>query len=86
MPQRKTAKTELRKAAKNKQRNKIVRGQIKASIKKFKRSLDGDQAKSSELLSETYKALDKAASKKVIHARKAGRQKSRLTKLLNKKP
>ena len=37
-----------------------------------------------ELLKDANKAIDKAASKGLVHKNKASREKSRLTKLVNK--
>ena len=86
MPQRRTAKKELRKSKKKSQRNLLVKYNIKNAIKKLKKALqENDIKKSKQTLQEVYKALDKAATKKVIHPNKAARRKSRLSKLLPKK-
>lgn len=85
MPQRKSAKKEMRKNLKRRLRNLQVKKKIKLATKKFKKSVqqnDLDNAK--KMLPEVYKVLDKAASKGVIHPNKAARQKSRLTLKLQK--
>lgn len=86
MPQRRSAKKELRKVEKKSQRNLTIKYNIKNAIKKLKKALqENDIKKSKQTLQEVYKALDKAATKKVIHPNKAARKKSRLSKLLPKK-
>jgi small subunit ribosomal protein S20 len=83
MPQRRTAKKELRKTKKRREQNLRVKGEIKSVVKKFKKSLQsGDAASRKKELNEVYKTLDKAAKKKIIHPNKAARKKSRLSKLL----
>jgi len=59
---------------------------IKTALKKFKKSLQNqDSSLSQQALKEVCKALDKATTKKVLHANKAARKKSRLSKLLSVK-
>ncbi len=64
------------------QRNKSSRSSLKTQIKSFEagaQSGEGDE----KTLAELNKALDKAASKGIIHKNKAANQKSRLAKKLN---
>ena len=83
MPQKKSAKKELRKSAKRRQQNLKARGQIKSAIKKLKKAIESkDLNNSRQALKDVYKVLDSAASKRVIHPNKAARKKSRLSKLL----
>ncbi|NLS44473.1 MAG: 30S ribosomal protein S20 [Firmicutes bacterium] len=64
-------------------RNASVKSLVKTAVKKYETSLeDGDFTRSSELLKEAGKALDKAVQKGVIHKNQAGRRKSRLTRKL----
>jgi len=85
MPQRKTAKKDLRQNKKRRQRNLEVKQSVKEAIKKLKKAVDSKDASTREkALTEVYKILDKAASKKIIHRNKASRKKSRLAKLLKK--
>ena len=85
MPQRKAAKKDLRQNLKKRTQNLKVKSQIKKTLKDFKKAIkDKDLNSTKKALSLAYKVLDKAVSKKVIHAKKAARQKSRLTKLLKK--
>jgi len=85
MPQRRTAKKDLRKNKKRKEQNLNVKQQIKTAIKNFKASLEEkDESQQKKALGDLYKTLDKASTKKVIHPNKAARKKSRLTKLAKK--
>jgi len=82
MPQRKSAKKELKKVLKRKKRNLAVKSQIKKVVKKFKQALkENDTNLIAENLRLVYKTLDKAARKKIIHPNKAARKKSKLAKL-----
>lgn len=82
MPQKRSAKKELRKSAKKRQKNLLIRQQIKTALKKLKKTLENkDTAKNQETLNLVYKALDRAASKNIIHKNKAARKKSQLAKL-----
>lgn len=85
MPQRRTAKKDLRQNKKRRQRNLETMQKVKGAIKNLKKSLDSQDASlRAKTLTELYKILDKAAAKNVIHRNKASRKKSRLTKLLKK--
>ena len=86
MPQRKTAKKELRKSAKRKIRNLSVKSKVKSAIKRFKKNIKADPESFKTELSHVYKTLDMAASKKVIHKNKAARKKSRLSRMSSDKP
>lgn len=87
MPQRRAAKKDLRKNAKNHEKNLKLSHQLKVTLKKFKKTLEGkDAAKNKEALSLVYKILDKAATKHIIHPKKASRKKSQLAKLVNTAP
>ena len=82
MPQRKSAKKELKKTLKRKKRNLAVKSQIKKVVKKFKQALKENNTNLiAENLRLVYKTLDKAARKKIIHPNKAARKKSKLAKL-----
>ena len=84
MPQRRAAKKDLRQNAKNREKNLGLIKQVKTALKKFKKTLEEkDVAKNKEALSLVYKIIDKAASKHIIHPKKASRKKSQLAKLIN---
>ena len=62
-------------------RNKSVKSSLKTSVRKFNEAAAaGDTAKAQELAREAGKALDKAASKGVIHANQAANRKSAIDK------
>jgi small subunit ribosomal protein S20 len=66
---------------KARQRNKAVKSSLKTSVRKFREALDaGDKSAATELAQEASRALDKAASKGVIHANQAANRKSAIAK------
>ena len=59
------------------QRNKATKSALKTSIRRFREAADaGDAAKASQLAQVASRALDKAASKGVIHKNQAANRKS----------
>lgn len=85
MPQRKAAKKDLRQSAKKRERNLLLRNQVKTALKKFKKALETkDISKSKEALNLVYKIFDRAASKNLIHRNKAARKKSQFSKMVKK--
>jgi small subunit ribosomal protein S20 len=73
-------KTNQRRAEKNK----AVRTALKTSTKKVRTAVaDGDAEAALERAREATRALDKAASRGVIHKRTAARRKSRLARAAN---
>ena len=82
-----SAKKQARAGAKRAARNRGVRSEVKTLIVKSRRSLGDAQADSSErteLAVEAVRALDRAASKRILHPNNAARRKSRLTRQLAK--
>jgi small subunit ribosomal protein S20 len=66
------------------EKNKAVRTALKTSTKKVRTAAaEGDAQAAVERAREAARALDKAASKGVIHKRTAARRKSRLAKTAN---
>ena len=64
--------------------NKAVRTALKTSTKKVRTAVaEGDAEAALERSREAARALDKAASKGVVHKRTAARRKSRLAKAAN---
>lgn len=58
-------------------RNKAVKSGLRTQVRKFNEALEaGDTAKAQELAKVATRALDKAASKGVIHANQAANRKS----------
>jgi len=66
------------------ERNKAVRTSLKTSTKKVHSAVaDGDAETAQKLALEASKALDKAASKGIVHKKTAARRKSRLIRAAN---
>jgi small subunit ribosomal protein S20 len=62
-------------------RNKSVKSALKTSVRKFREAADaGDVATASAALRDASRALDKAASKGVIHPNHAANRKSAMAK------
>ena len=59
------------------QRNKATKSALRTSIRRFREAADaGDAGKATELAQAAARALDKAASKGVIHKNQAANRKS----------
>jgi len=70
--------------AKAQERNKSVRSEVKTAIKKVHAAVAaGDKAAATEKLQDANRALDKAASKGVIHKNQAANRKSGIAKLVD---
>ena len=66
------------------EKNKAVRTALKTSTKKVRLALaEGDAEAAQQRAAEAARALDKAASKGVVHKRTAARRKSRLARAAN---
>jgi small subunit ribosomal protein S20 len=66
-------------------RNKSVKSSVKTAIRKFREAADaGEKDKAIQLLRDASRALDKAASKGVIHANQAANKKSAMAQRANK--
>ena len=66
------------------EKNKAVRTALKTSTKKVRLAVaDGDAEAAQQRAAEAARALDKAASKGVVHKRTAARRKSRLARAAN---
>lgn len=62
------------------ERNKAVRTSLKTAAKKARSAAEAGDASAVALAREASRALDKAASKGVLHPRTAARRKSRLAR------
>ena len=70
---------------KRRQRNKSVRSSVRTAVRRFREAAEaGDAEKATELQRAAAKALDKAASKGVIHKNQAANRKSALSRAFNK--
>jgi small subunit ribosomal protein S20 len=84
LPITKSAKKEMRAAARRQVRNKSVRSLCKTNITKAERFIfTGELEAAQEAVVQAISALDKAAEKGIIHPNNAARRKSRLMKKLN---
>ena len=66
---------------KRRQRNKSVRSSVRTAVRKFREAVEsGDSEQATALQRAASRALDKAASKGVIHKNQAANRKSGLAK------
>ena len=84
MPNIKSAIKRVKVNAKKNLRNRMIKSSTRTTIKKFDSALHHDLQQAPALLSNSFSALDKAASKGVIHKNAANRKKARLAKKLAK--
>ena len=84
MPNIKSAKKRVKVSLKKNLRNRMVKSSMRTSVKKFEVALQADPASANVQLTATTSAIDKAASKGIIHKNAANRKKARLAKQMNK--
>jgi small subunit ribosomal protein S20 len=66
---------------KRRQRNKSVKSSVRTAVRRFREAVEaGENEKAIELQRAAARALDKAASKGVIHKNQAANRKSALSK------
>ena len=84
MPIKKSAFKDLRKNIKSRQRNKKIKSDVLALVRKVRKTIEKkDSAKAAEWLRLAIKTIDKAVQKGVIKKNTAARKKSRLSKALS---
>jgi len=83
MPNKKSAKKELRKNIKRNAANKRVANKLKTLVKADLKKIQANDKSVKENLNQTIKAIDKAAKKGIIKKNTASRKKSRLMKKIN---
>ena len=67
------------------QRTKAVKSSVKTAVRKFREAAEaGERDQAQDLLRAAGRALDKAASKGVIHANQAANKKSAMAQRFNK--
>ncbi len=77
----KSQKKRIRTNEKARLRNKDAKSSVKTAVRKFREAADaGDSAAATALAREATRALDKAASKGVIHKNQAANRKSSISK------
>jgi small subunit ribosomal protein S20 len=82
-----SAKKQARASVRRTLRNRAVRSEVKTKIVKARRSLTGGPVAESDryaIALEAIRALDRAASKGILHRNNAARRKARLTRQLAK--
>ena len=84
MPNIQSAKKRVKVSEKKNLRNRMVKTGVRTSVKKFDAAVAADPQNAVAQLSATSAAIDKAATKGVIHKNAANRKKARLAKQLNK--
>lgn len=83
MPNKKSAKKELRKSIKREVANLKVKNVMKTAVKKSLKKVVAADKSVKEDLAQVMKVVDKAAKKGVIKKGAAARKKSRLAKKIN---
>ena len=73
----------IRVAERRRLRNRTIKSSVKTYIRKAQSGIVAGVADTAALVVTAIQALDKAASKGILHARNAARRKSRLMKKLN---
>lgn len=84
MPNIRSAKKRMRQNVKRAERNQAFRSRARTAVRKARQLIERGDPSAVEAVQEAAKALDKAASKGVIHKNNAARRKSRLMQALNK--
>jgi len=83
MPTTKSAKKRLRQSLEKRARNRAAKSRIKTQIRKLRKAVaSGDLAAAETEFRVAAKLLDRAGTKRVIHANAASRTKSRLSALV----
>jgi len=75
---------EIRKNARRRQRNRLVKARTRTITRRAISAIDSGDANAIDEIRAAQRALDSAASKGIIHKNAAARRKSRLMKRLQK--
>jgi small subunit ribosomal protein S20 len=78
----KSAIKTARQSERRRQRNRAIRSKVRTAVKLARTTLDEKSAGGREAVAEAIRALDKAATKGVIHRNTAARKKSALARRL----
>ena len=84
MPNIKSAKKRVKVSEKKNLRNRMIKSAVRTSVKKLEAAIAADPQTANAQLVGTTSAIDKAASKGVMHKNAANRKKARLAKQLAK--
>ena len=86
MAHTKSARKRIRQDEKRRVRNQSVKTRVRSLTKKFRASLnESDSDQTAKALKEAIQALDKAASKGIMHSKTASRKIGRLSRAAHKK-
>jgi small subunit ribosomal protein S20 len=80
---KKSAEKANRQSVARAQRNRSVKSAVKTRITRFRNTAAGDATELDQLAGRAVSALDRAASKGILHKNNAARRKSRVAKRLN---
>lgn len=83
MPNIKSAIKRVKLSQIRNKKNAAARSTLRTTLRRFEKSLNSGAENAVETLEKATRALDKAASKGLIHKNKAARKKSRLVKKYN---
>lgn len=83
MPNIKSAKKRVKVAAAKTAANKVVKSNLKTSIKKANAAIDGNAADKEAAVRVAIKKIDQAAAKGILKKNTASRRKSSLARKLN---
>jgi len=85
VPHSVSAKKSMRQAARRRLRNRSRHSALRSQLKRCETAIaSGDPSAIAAELTRTIRALDSAASRKLIHRNTAARRKSRLTKMASR--
>ncbi len=85
MPIIRSAKKALRQSKKRGAENKIIKKELKKTLKIVRQTAGAKEPeKAKSLIPAAYKKIDKAAKRGLIHRNTAARKKSRLSRAVNK--
>lgn len=80
----KSAEKRNRQRASREARNRVVRGRARTAVKNARAAIERGDENAAELVLVAERALDRAATKGVLHDNNASRRKSRLYQALHK--
>ncbi|TAH49965.1 MAG: 30S ribosomal protein S20 [Chloroflexota bacterium] len=78
-----SAQKDIRKNARRRQRNRLVKAKTRTVVRRASRAIDEGDANAAEQIRQAQIELDSAAAKGIIHKNAAARKKSRLAKRMH---
>lgn len=83
MPNIKSAKKRVKVIATKTEQNKMIKSNLKTTVKKAYEAIENNDANKAEAVSLATKKIDQAAAKNIMHKNKAARMKSSLATKAN---